>query len=120
MSKGPDLVFHVFAMHSECESPHLNERLDGTDAFILVADARLSEIDNNLAAAEKLKAILNDKEMSLCPVVLQLNKRELPDAIPGEEFEALVPWIKARIETTAISGSGVRDTFKAVIQSLDL
>jgi signal recognition particle receptor subunit beta len=118
MPKGPNLRFLVFAVHSECNGPALAAMGDA-DAFILVADSQLTAINSNLVAAKKLQALLGERQGKPCPVILQLNKRDLPNTVTSDEFRAMLPWTMDHVESVALSGTGVRDTIRAVIRNLN-
>ncbi len=95
--------------------------LTGADAVILVVDSRASQRENNIAALENLKENLaaNSIDYRTIPLVLQYNKRDLPDALPVEELERTlndrgVP----AFETVATEGPGVFETFVTVARSM--
>ena len=93
--------------------------LKGVDGVIFVADSQRERMDANVESLHNLEQNLKAQgyDIRTIPYVLQLNKRDLPSAVPVEEMIA-----KLRIgeepvlEAIAFSddGSGVFDTLKAV------
>jgi mutual gliding-motility protein MglA len=90
--------------------------LKGVDGVIFVADSQEARGDANLEAIENLKSNLVDHgfDLNTIPYVLQLNKRDLPTAIPLEEMlRSLRIKNEPYYEAVAVKGIGVFDTLKA-------
>jgi mutual gliding-motility protein MglA len=90
--------------------------LKGVDGVIFVADSQEARMDANTEAIENLKSNLEEHgfDLSVIPYVLQLNKRDLPTAVPLEEMlQALRIKNEAYFEAVAVKGIGVFDTLKA-------
>jgi mutual gliding-motility protein MglA len=90
--------------------------LKGVDGVIFVADSQEARGDANLEAIENLKSNLVDHgfDLNTIPYVLQLNKRDLPTAIPLEEMlRSLRIKNEPYFEAVAVKGIGVFDTLKA-------
>jgi hypothetical protein len=95
--------------------------LAGADAVVFVADSRRSMGKENLAAFENMKVNLlaNRLVPEKVPLVLQWNKRDLPDvAEPDELNRALNPWGRPSFTAVAPRGEGVLETFSAVVQQM--
>jgi len=93
--------------------------LKGVDGVVFVADSQEARMDANLDAIENLKQNLGDHGFDLLkiPYVLQLNKRDLPTAMPVDELtRALRLNGEPVFEAVAPQGRGVFDTLKAVIK----
>jgi mutual gliding-motility protein MglA len=91
--------------------------LKGVDGLVFVADSQAERMDANIAALENLYENLADYgyDPAQLPIVLQWNKRDLPNAVPIEELRRqLNPMGLRELEAVAISGVGVFDTLKAV------
>lgn len=94
--------------------------LQGADGVVFVADSHPNKQDENMESLRNLEE--NLKEMGLSfqqiPCVIQLNKRDLPDAMSVEEMkEALDLYqIFNFTQATAKSGNGVFATLKQVSQ----
>ncbi len=90
--------------------------LKGVDGVIFVADSQEARMDANTEAIENLKSNLEEHgfDLSTIPYVLQLNKRDLPTAVPLDEMlRALRIKNEAYFEAVAVKGIGVFDTLKA-------
>jgi signal recognition particle receptor subunit beta len=74
-------------------------------------------MDANIASLQNLYENLAEHgyEPGKIPLVIQYNKRDLPDAVGVEELRAqLNPTGFPDFEAVAVSGDGVFDTLKAV------
>jgi signal recognition particle receptor subunit beta len=95
--------------------------LQGVDGIIFVADSSASMINQNLESLRNLEENLNEygKSLSTLPHVIQLNKRDLPDAMTVEELGRLMNPHNAPIfEAIANTGQGVFPTLKALAASV--
>ena len=91
--------------------------LKGADAVVFVADSQEAMIDANIESLENLRQNLEANEIDPreLPMVLQYNKRDLPNALPIEILnERLNGRNVQEFEAVAIKGSGVEETLKAV------
>jgi len=91
--------------------------LKGADGVVFVADSQAKMMDANVESFANLEENLAEQGMKLeqMPLVLQLNKRDLPGLAPIEELNtALNKYNAPFYEAIAISGIGVHDTLKAV------
>jgi signal recognition particle receptor subunit beta len=91
--------------------------LRGVDGVVFVGDSRAERMDANIASLQNLYENLAEHgfEPDKLPMVLQYNKRDVPDAVGVEELRAqLNPTGLPDFEAVAVSGEGVFDTLKAV------
>ncbi len=91
--------------------------LKGVDGIVFVADSQAERMDANIAAMENLYENLADYgyDAAQIPIVLQWNKRDLPNAVPVGELNAqLNPGDVPAFEAVAVRGDGVFDTLRAV------
>jgi signal recognition particle receptor subunit beta len=91
--------------------------LKGVDGLVFVADSQAERMDANIAALENLYENLSDYgyDPANLPIVLQWNKRDLPNAVPVEELRRqLNPMGLQEHEAVAVNGIGVFDTLKSV------
>ncbi len=93
--------------------------LKGADGVVFVADSQDFALDANIESFQNLEDNLKRQGMRLTdlPLVLQYNKRDLPNALPVSELEAALN--KRGIpsfETVATSGLGVEQTVRGVTQ----
>ena len=89
--------------------------LRGVDGVIFVADSQEERMDANYEALENLQENLKDHGYDLMkvPYILQLNKRDLPSALPIEDLKkALLKKNESVFEAVAYKGTGVFETLK--------
>ncbi|MCX8084030.1 MAG: ADP-ribosylation factor-like protein [Calditerrivibrio sp.] len=95
--------------------------LKGADGVVFVADSQKDRMDANMDSLENL--IDNLKENGLdydtIPLVMQWNKRDLPDIESVEEMERILNTRKVEsFEAVAIKGEGVFETLKAISKAV--
>ena len=91
--------------------------LKGADAVVFVADSAPDRMQDNRESLQNLEDNLNDLGMTLkeVPWVLQLNKRDLPNALDRATMERELNVLKApSFEATASEGQGVYETFEGM------
>jgi len=95
--------------------------LRGVDGVVFVADSQEERLDANLESISNLDLNLKENGFDLAkiPYVLQLNKRDLPNAMPVEQLTKLLA-VKGEpvFEAVAPRGEGVLDTLKAVARQV--
>ncbi len=91
--------------------------LKGADGVVFVADSQEERLDANFETLENLHEHLKDHNLNFdtIPYVLQLNKRDLPNAMPVQELTKQLQ-LKGEpvLEAVAVTGQGVFDTLKEV------
>src|SRR5215813_183685 len=91
--------------------------LKGADGVVFVADSQEERLDANFETLENLQEHLKEHNLNFdtIPYVLQLNKRDLPNAM---SVEALSKQLQKKgepvLEGVAIKGVGVFETLKEV------
>lgn len=100
--------------------------LQGADGVVFVADSKRGKMDENIESLGNLQENLREHglDLSNLPIVLQYNKRDLPDVYSIEELEgALNSWGAPHFEAIARDGQGVFPTLKRlagmVLESLN-
>jgi mutual gliding-motility protein MglA len=91
--------------------------LRGVDGVVFVADSQVERLDENLVSMQNLRDNLAEYgvEVQQIPLVLQYNKRDLPNVCSVRELEAnLNPGGVPHFEAVASRGVGVFDTLKTV------
>jgi signal recognition particle receptor subunit beta len=91
--------------------------LKGADCVVFVVDSQEAMIDANLDALANLRENLeaNDIDPDQIPVVIQYNKRDLPNAAPVATLQdRLNPKGWLHFEACAKDGVGVEETLKGV------
>ena len=95
--------------------------LKGVDGVVFVADSQEPRMDANVESIRNLRSNLRDHGYSLekVPYVLQLNKRDLPSALPVPQLvHALRVKDEPVFEAIAPKGVGVFETLKAVVKNV--
>ncbi len=91
--------------------------LRGVDGIIFVADSQLERMDENRESLEGLKKNLTEQgyDFSKIPMVMQWNKRDLPNVAPVSDLERQFnPGDVPSFEASAITGEGVFETLKMI------
>jgi mutual gliding-motility protein MglA len=91
--------------------------LKGADGVIFVADSQRAMLDANLESMTNLRDNFAEQGINLSdfPMVIQLNKRDLPDILSPQEMNAaLNPRKVPFFEAVAMNGEGVLRTFTAI------
>jgi mutual gliding-motility protein MglA len=92
--------------------------LKGADGIVFVTDSQKPLLEANLASLGNLRENLAEIGLDLdeTPLVFQLNKRDLPNALPPEDLQrALDPERRHEfVEASAVSGKGVFETLKVI------
>lgn len=95
--------------------------LRGVDGIVFVADSQEERLDANLESLANLKMNLKEHGIDIgkIPYVLQLNKRDLPSAMPAEQLKNLLS-VKGEpvFDAVAPKGTGVIETLKAVARQV--
>jgi mutual gliding-motility protein MglA len=91
--------------------------LKGADGVIFVADSQRAMIDANMESIVNLRDNFSDQGIDLSdfPMVIQYNKRDLPDILSVDKLNAaLNPRFVSFYEAVATTGEGVLKTFTAI------
>jgi hypothetical protein len=92
--------------------------LNGADGVVFVADSQQNKLRENIASLQELARNIqaSGKKFLEFPLVLQYNKRDMPNAMQVEQLEHyLNSSIKVpSYEAVASKGIGVFDTLKAI------
>ncbi len=95
--------------------------LKGADAVIFVADSQRAMKDENVESYANMKENLlsNNIDPENTPLILQYNKRDLPDLLTVAELnQDLNEKGCEYLEAEAVNGKGVEDTFRAITKTL--
>lgn len=95
--------------------------LQGADGIVFVADSQASLVPENLASLRNLHENLLEQGMDLrdIPLVLQYNKRDLPNILTVEELEDELNFREVPSHpATALRGEGVFDTLRAISEAV--
>jgi signal recognition particle receptor subunit beta len=95
--------------------------LKGVDGVVFVADSQEERMDANQESINNLAENLKEQgfDFGKIPYVLQLNKRDLPSAVPAEDLkQQLLVKGEPVVEAIATQGVGVLTTLKAVARQV--
>ena len=95
--------------------------LRGVDGLVFVADSQVERMEANLESLQGLEKNLVEQgyDISKVPLVMQWNKRDLPNIVPIEDLERQLNKRKnPSFEAIAAQGHGVFETLKMVSKSV--
>ncbi len=99
------------AMHSDSR----RLILQGVDGIVFVADSQRDRMEANIASLRDLRDNLKSQKRKGVAIVLQCNKRDLPDVTPVEEICSSLGLTKVPVvEAVASTGIGVFETLRKV------
>jgi len=95
--------------------------LRGVDGVVFVADSQGERMDANVEALENLQENLKEHgyDFTKIPYVLQLNKRDLPNAMSVDKLKhELIKKSEPAFEAVAFQGKGVFETLKEIARQV--
>ncbi|MBA3470767.1 MAG: GTPase domain-containing protein [Herpetosiphonaceae bacterium] len=116
--RGFSTRFHLYTVPGQV----LYERtrvavLNGADGVVFVADSQRDKLQEDIKSLQELARNITrqNKKFSEFPIVLQYNKRDIPNALPVPVMDKyLNPLHWQRYDAVATTGVGVFDTLKAI------
>ncbi|GEM_PF-417979 len=94
--------------------------LQGADGVVFVADSQKELLENNLESLESMKKNLklNGLNYNTIPLVLQYNKRDLPNILSIQKLDSALNELgRPSFPSIAIKGEGVLETLFAITES---
>ena len=91
--------------------------LRGVDGVVFVADSQVEKMEANLESLEGLKKNLEEQghDISKIPLVMQWNKRDLPNIVSIQDMEKKLNTFDApAFEAAAVKGDGVFESLKMI------
>lgn len=91
--------------------------LKGVDGVVFVADSQIERMEANQESLDNLRDNLKEQSYDLekIPLVMQWNKRDLPNAAPAEDLSRILNYLqRPEFNATATNGFGVFDTLKDI------
>ncbi len=91
--------------------------LRGADGVIFIADSSPDKMAENVESLKNLEENLTEygKDVKDVPIVIQFNKRDLPNAVPVPTLNEKLNWLGVpTFEASARTGEGVFATLKAL------
>ncbi len=95
--------------------------LTGADGVVFVADSHADRMEDNLASFKDLEDNLRyyGKKVESIPLIIQYNKRDLPDVLSVEELNQKINRLNSPdFESVAILGKGVFETLTMACRSV--
>lgn len=95
--------------------------LRGVDGLVFVADSQVERMEANIESYQGLEKNLSEQgyDVSKVPMVMQWNKRDLPNIVPVEDLQYQLNKRKfPAFEAVATNGQGVFETLKMVSKSV--
>lgn len=92
--------------------------LQGADGVVFVADSDPGRMSDNIQSVQDLVKNLNTLGINpqAIPIILQCNKRDLPDAMPVADMQKRLGFSRVPCyAATATNGEGIFETMKAAI-----
>jgi hypothetical protein len=93
--------------------------LKGADGVVFVADSQDFALDANVESLQNLEDNLKRQGVRIreIPLVMQYNKRDLPNALPVTEMQTEINQLGVpHFESVATTGIGVEETLKGITQ----
>lgn len=95
--------------------------LQGADGVVFVADSQISQLEENVESFRNLQENLLEQVMDIreIPLVLQYNKRDLPNILTIEELEEELNFRNVPSHpAAALLGEGVFDTLRSISEAV--
>lgn len=117
--RGFQTRFHLYTVPGQV----LYERtrvavLNGADGVVFVADSGRDKLEENIKSLKELAINITrqNKKFQDFPIILQYNKRDLPNALPVQVLDKYLNGksLWTRFEAVATTGVGVFDTLRAI------
>ena len=119
---GFQLTFSIYTIPGQDVYKDIRKMvMRGADAVVLVVDSSERRLSENKEFVNVLEDDLKlyGKDLEGTPIVIQYNKRDLPDALPIGDLrkEVNIPG-KRFTEASAVKGEGVEETFDLIMKEL--
>lgn len=118
ISATESMVFDVFTVAGQRR--HAASRitvLRDVDGLIFMADSAPEQMNENLASIQELEIALGTDRMATMPIVVALNKRDLPNALPAEYMLEMLDLQEYPVfETIAKDGKNLLRMFQRILR----
>ncbi len=94
--------------------------LQGADGIIFVADSQDSLIDDNIKSWNELKSFFSSRLESIIPVIVCLNKRDLPELVTGAYVRTTLELLSNTpiYETIATKSENIYPAFRNLLERI--
>lgn len=120
--RGYQTRFHLYTVPGQVVYDSLRRPLiRGLDGVVFVADSQAERMEENTQSLDNLEKNLKMQGYDLkeIPLVIQYNKRDLPNALPVADLRAALNKYNAPdFEAVASQGKGVMEAFKTVSRAI--
>jgi len=120
--RGFETRFHLYTVPGQVVYDSLRRPLiRGLDGVVFVADSQAERMEENIQALDNLQKNLEMQGYNLneIPLVIQYNKRDLPNAMPVADLRTALNRFNAPdFEAMASQGKGVMESFKTVSKAI--
>jgi mutual gliding-motility protein MglA len=117
-ARGSNIVFDVFTVAGQRR--HARSRisvLKDADGIIFMADSRPESMNENLSSIEELRIALGTDRVATMPIIVALNKRDLPNALPPDYMIQMLDLEGFPVfETIATEGKNLVRMFQRVLR----
>ncbi|MFW9806652.1 MAG: ADP-ribosylation factor-like protein, partial [Candidatus Thorarchaeota archaeon] len=118
VSASDKIVFDVFTVAGQRR--HASQRikvLRDCDGIIFMADSTPEQMNENLASIQELRIALGTDRMATLPIIVALNKRDLPNALPIDYMVQMLDLEGYRVfDTIATEGTNLLRMFQRVLR----
>ncbi|HWP46281.1 MAG TPA: ADP-ribosylation factor-like protein [Candidatus Limnocylindrales bacterium] len=120
--KGIELRLKVYTVPGQVKYNSTRRMvLTGADGIVFVADSGVSRYNDNIESFQNLieNLAVNSINIHEIPLVLQYNKRDLPDILSVETLEKKLNFRNVpSFESVAIEGKGVLESFIGILKGI--
>lgn len=113
---GCDVAVKLVAAKGAASTERLAQLLDNADGIVVVVDSAPSARNENTRVLELVREALSKQSARSIPVVVQVNKVDLPDAVPAHELAGTVDW--PIVPAAAARGEGVIETLEMALDKV--
>jgi len=96
--KQSSVVYHVYTVAGQSSYFPLRQKIfetPPTDGVIFVVDSQISHFEDNVESLKELKSISNERLIKEIPLIVMLNKQDLPDVINENDFKQVIQKISS-------------------------
>jgi signal recognition particle receptor subunit beta len=114
------VVFDVYTTAGQDRHKHQRKIvIQGVDGILFVVDSTPDQLQENIESLQELQGHLGDSLGTEIPLVVTLNKRDIPDALPRSELIDKLELTNYPIyETVATTGTGIKRAFQSLAREI--
>ncbi|MBX3198421.1 MAG: hypothetical protein KF894_09845 [Labilithrix sp.] len=111
-----ELTVQLVASRGSLSTERLDTLLEDSDGVVVVVDAAPTAREENLRTLSLVREALARPSVRRMPVVVQLNKTDLSEAISASEVASSVEW--PIVTASAVRGEGVVETLETALSNV--